>query len=115
MTQEKVETFIMTNSKYFPEGSLFALKDKLLNLDDSKSAMLYSLEFKDPTTMIIVSFFLGGLGVDRFMLGDTGLGILKLLTCGVCGIMSLIDLFLVGKRAREKNYEKLTHMLNMNV
>jgi TM2 domain-containing membrane protein YozV len=47
------------------------------------------------TTTWLLSLFLGGLGVDRFYLGHTGLGVAKLLTCGGCGIWSLIDLILV--------------------
>ncbi|MCK0204213.1 TM2 domain-containing protein [Ornithobacterium rhinotracheale] len=43
------------------------------------------------TTMIIVSLFLGGLGIDRLMLGYSNWW-LKLITLGGCGIWALIDL-----------------------
>ncbi len=39
----------------------------------------------------VFTFLLGGLGVDRFVRGQIGLGVVKLLTCGGCGIWSLID------------------------
>ena len=43
------------------------------------------------TTMAIVCFFLGGLGIHRFVMGHIGIGVLMLLTGGVCGILALID------------------------
>lgn len=69
------------------------------------------LDLKNPTTMLIISIFLGSFGVDRFMLGDTGMGVLKLLTGGVCGILTIIDWFSVSKKAKEKNFSTIMQML----
>lgn len=53
---------------------------------------------KDFLTALLLSIFLGGLGIDRFYLGYTGLGIAKLLTLGGCGVWHLIDLILIAMR-----------------
>jgi TM2 domain-containing membrane protein YozV len=66
----------------------------------------YNSDKKDRTIALVLSLLLGYLGVDRFYVGDTGLGILKLLTLGVCGIMTLIDWFLIMGRADEYNRAK---------
>ena len=51
---------------------------------------------KSKTTAYLLWFFLGVLGIHKFYLGKTGMGILYLLTGGLCGIGLLVDLFTLG-------------------
>jgi len=50
---------------------------------------------KEWLVAVLLSWFVGGLGIDRFYLGYTGLGIAKLLTLGGCGVWALIDAILI--------------------
>lgn len=111
MTQDKIDMFIMTNQKYLPAEKIVFLKQKLAESDESKLALISGVEFKDPTTILLVSIFLGTLGIDRFMLRETGMGILKLLTLGVCGILTIIDWFSVQKKTKDLNYNNLMLIL----
>ena len=53
---------------------------------------------KDWLTAVLLSLFVGVFGIDRFYLGYTGLGILKLVTCGGLGIWWIIDFILIAMR-----------------
>ncbi len=48
------------------------------------------------TTLLVLSIFLGGLGVDRFCVGKVGTGILKLITGGGFGVWWLIDIIMIA-------------------
>ena len=107
MDQTKLDMFIMQNQKFFPAEKIIYLKEKLQGIDDNKFMLVSSIEFRDPTTMLLISLFLGSLGVDRFMLGDTGTGVLKLLTGGCCGILTIIDWFGIQKKVKDQNFNKI--------
>lgn len=111
MDAQKVDMFIMTNSKYFESYQINAIRERLIALDDSKWAMISTIQLKDPTISLIVSILAGSLGIDRFLIGDTGLGIGKLLTCGGLGIWAIIDWFLIMGATREKNMQKIQQLL----
>lgn len=111
MEAQKVDMFIMTNGKFFESHQVAAIRDRIQSLDDSKWSLIQTLQFKDPTTILIVSLLGGSLGIDRFMIGDTGLGIGKLLTCGGLGIWAIIDWFMIMGATREKNMTKLQQVV----
>lgn len=111
MEQQKVDMYVMTNQKYFPAEKIAYLKDKLRTMDEEKFSLLTTVEMKDPTTVLLISIFLGGLGIDRFMIGDTGMGILKLLTAGCCGILTIVDWFTISKKTKELNFNNVMSLL----
>lgn len=111
MDSNKVDMFIIANQKYFPAEKMMFLKERLTAMDDSRFAIISSVDLKDPTTILLVSIFLGNLGIDRFMIGDTGMGVLKLLTAGVCGILTIVDWFIISNKTKELNFNNLMSIM----
>ena len=111
MEAQKVDMFIMANGKFFESHQVGEIRDRLIDLDDSKWGLIQTLQFKDPTTSLIVSLLAGSLGIDRFMIGHTGMGIGKLLTCGGFGVWAIIDWFMIMGATREKNRQKLQEVI----
>ena len=57
------------------------------------------LNGQDKIVMILICFFLGGIGIHNFMMGETKKGIFKIIMCFVCGlseIFALIDLIKIA-------------------
>ena len=112
MEQEKVNQLLMMMGSKIPSESIPMVRDRLLKSDMSESDFLILVNgMKDPTLSLILSILVGVLGVDRFYIGDVGLGIGKLFTFGGCYIWALVDIFLIMGATKEKNLELLlTHI-----
>lgn len=107
MDQNAVNAYLAANASYFPVTSINLVRDKLLSVDENKFHMLTAQSLKNPTVAWILAFFLGGLGIGRFYIGDVLLGILKLITGGGLGIWWFIDLFIITGSARQRNLAKI--------
>jgi TM2 domain-containing membrane protein YozV len=111
MDAQKVDLFVMTNAKFFESHQVMQVKEKLLAADESKWSIVQTLQFRDPVIILVVSLLGGTFGIDRFIIGDTGMGVGKLLTCGGLGIWTIIDWFLIMGATREKNFHKILQVL----
>ncbi len=97
-----------------------ALKKDLTSEERMQFDAQYSTMQKNPTTALILSILLGFAGVDRFYVGDTGLGIGKVVFSFVCFILLgwliiplffpavwiIIDWFLIMGAARKATLKK---------
>ena len=105
--KQKIDMYMMTNKDNFPPERLPYIQERLSMLDENTFNTLSMQSFKSPMTALLLSIFAGSLGVDRVYLGDTGLGIGKLLTAGGCGIWAIIDWFKIQGAARQKNFDAI--------
>jgi TM2 domain-containing membrane protein YozV len=90
----------------------------LKNMDDKQAvqfANVYRTRRKDPQTILLVTLvgFLGISGIQRFLTDQIGLGILYLLTGGICMIGTIIDLVNYKKIAFEYNQRQANQIAVM--
>lgn len=110
MTKEQIDQLISANVDKIAPEFIETIRERLLDADEGVGQAAFA-NMKGGTFMFLMAFFFGSYGVDRFLLGQTGLGIAKLLTCGGCGIWTIIDWFTVGGRTKKYNAEKILSQL----
>lgn len=84
--KKRVQHFLVENRQKLPQSKFNEIRDILSNLTDEQWETIEYITFKDPTLLLVLSILVGGFGVDRFVLGDTTNGALKLLLTLCCGV-----------------------------
>ena len=106
-----INSFMMQNGKKFTTADVMIVKQKLESLTPEQIQLLTTGDYLDPTVNVIVSVLVGSLGVDRFLIGQTGWGILKFLTGGGLGVWTIVDWFQISRLTKEANMEKFNENL----
>lgn len=118
---------LMMISDKIPSQSLTLVQEKLKNSSEDKINNIATLNFKSHIVGLILGFFLGIFGADRFYKGDIKLGLLKLLTW-IIGVITIwifigsfilfilwiwciVDYFLVWKGIKKDNLKKILRAL----
>lgn len=107
-----ITTYLAINADKFPPESLMLIQQKIAALHQEQQLKLSELSLKDPLLALLLSFFFGTFGVDRFYIGNFLLGLLKLITIGGFGVWTIVDWCIMMKTTRKQNLEKLLSFLN---
>lgn len=100
--------------KYLPElegDEQLHVAQLLKQMDDEEAvqfANIYRSRRRDPTTVLLMTLlgFVVIAGVQRFYLGQIGMGLLYLFTGGLCVIGTIVDLFKYRDLATRYNQQK---------
>lgn len=114
LSKIEIYEFLNKYENYFLKNDIIGIENRLSITDITyDELMLFSAKMKSPSATLIISIVGGLLGIDRFFIGDYGLGVLKLLIgIEICGIWWIIDWFKIMKRVRMKNAEAFFRFIN---
>ena len=104
MDSNTVDRYLQYTHGYFPVREVPRIRQALLSMTPERFAIVAATQLHDPTATLLLSVFLGALGVDRFLLKDYRMGLFKLLTSWILLLTPIIDLFFISARARRKNF-----------
>ena len=135
MENESLKIWAMSKQDFFPQDMWEPLRGKLDKMPaDNADAVARTINLKNPSTTLLMSIFLGAFGIDRFILGDVGIGLLKLIASSVSWVLGfvfapfpfgvglilhlaplvgwVVDIFLCRKKTREVNYATIMKMID---
>ncbi len=91
MQQQNIEILIPLVSRYVHKRAIGSLRQAMQNADDASCVQIANIPYKNPMVVLMCSIFLGHFGIDRFLMADTSVGIVKIL----CWVIA-VTLFTVG-------------------
>ena len=106
MEKDHVTQFLSIHGNKFATENQPMIKRRIEALPDERFDEICNIDFKNPTTTLICALF-GTFGIDRFYLGQIGMGILKLLTFGFCFVGFILDIISAQKRTHAFNLRLL--------
>ena len=107
MDIKRVNLYLEKYGDYYKASHHAVIKQILCAVPEKYFDEVVDTKLLNPNHVQIASVFGGAFGFDRFLLGDKTMGLVKLFLLGGCGIISLIDIFTIQDKVREKNYETL--------
>ena len=97
---------------------LITINSRIKDFNDdelSQFCMIYRSKRKDPQLILILCLLglIGVAGVQRFVIGNIGMGILYFFTAGLCFIGTIVDAINHKTLAMEYNAKMITETLSM--
>lgn len=105
--------FLIEHKNYFNDFDLDILKADLESLSKEELKLFMETDFVNPNVNFAVSILTNVLGVDRFVIGQTDIGLLKLLTAGGLGVWAIIDWFQIKELTQEYNFNKAEEIIEI--
>lgn len=97
---------------------LLTINSRIKDFNDnevSQFCMIYRSKRKDPQLILILCLIglVGVAGIQRFIVGQIGMGILYFFTAGLCFVGTIIDAINYRQLAQEYNAKMITETLSM--
>lgn len=99
----RTDAFLLRNCDKFHGDQILAVRSAINSLPEERQVQAELVSLRSPQLVMVMAWFFGMFGVDRFMNGQIGLGILKIITLGGVGFWLLIDIFTAYKRTQIRN------------
>jgi len=111
--ESEINNFLAINGEYFPVEYMMFMRENLFKMDEKTFNRIKSFPYKEPSKIMIVAWIGGLFGIDRFMLDQPGIGVLKLLLGWMTfGIWWIADIVTTIGRTRQWNYQKFVEIEN---